>query len=83
MRTRVLIALAALALVSAPQPNQVVITRVFPQPGQIGVFVANADGSNEHPLISPADIDYDAAWSPDGASIVFTRSATARPICIA
>jgi hypothetical protein len=32
------------------------------------VFIANADGSNERPLIAPADIDYDATWSPDGAS---------------
>ena len=72
MRTRLLLALAAVALLPAPQPQQIVITRVFPQPGTIGVFVANADGSNEHPLISPADIDYDATWSPDGASIVFT-----------
>ena len=72
MRTRVFIAIAGLALLRAPQPNQIVITRVFPQPGQIGAFIANADGTNEHPLISPADIDYDAAWSPDGASIVFT-----------
>ena len=48
------------------------MTRVFPQPGQIGLFMAAADGSNERPLVTPADIDYDAAWAPDGASIVFT-----------
>jgi Tol biopolymer transport system component len=72
MRARVLLALAIAAIIPAPQPQTLVITRVFPQPGQIGLFIANADGSNEHPLIAPADIDYDAAWSPDGASIVFT-----------
>ena len=51
---------------------QIVMTRVFPQPGQIGLFIAAADGSNERPLVSPADLDYDATWAPDGASIVFT-----------
>ena len=72
MRASLLVALAGLALAQAPQPQKVVFTRVFPQPGQIGLFMAAADGSNEHPLVTPADIDYDAAWSPDGASIVFT-----------
>src|SRR6185436_14620342 len=55
-----------------PQVHKLVVTRVFPQPGQIGLFMAAADGSNEHPLVTPADVDYDPAWSPDGASIVFT-----------
>lgn len=72
MRARLLVALAVVAIVPAPQPQSIVLTRVFPQPGQIGLFIASADGSNEHPLIAPADIDYDATWSPDGASIVFT-----------
>ncbi len=75
MRASLLAAFAGLALAQAPQPPQpqkVAITRVFPQPGQIGLFMAAADGSNEHPLVTPADIDYDAAWAPDGASIVFT-----------
>ena len=40
--------------------------------GQPEVFVAAADGSNEHPLLSNPDRDYDATWSPDGKSIVFT-----------
>lgn len=43
-----------------------------PPPGQIGLFIAAADGSNEHLLVTPTDIDYDAAWAPDGASVVFT-----------
>ena len=72
MRASLLLAFAGLALAQGPEPQKIVITRVFPQPGQIGLFLAAADGSDEHPLVSPADIDYDAAWSPDGASIVFT-----------
>jgi hypothetical protein len=72
MRASLLVALAGLALAQAPQPQKVVFSRVFPQPGQIGLFIAAADGSNEHPLVAPADVDYDAAWAPDGASIVFT-----------
>jgi TolB protein len=72
MRARVFLAFAVVAIVPAPQPQQIVITRVFPAPGQIAAFIADADGSNEHPLVAPADIDYDAVWSPDGKSIVFT-----------
>ena len=73
MRRRIVVALSTLVLLEpAPSPQSIVITRVFPQPGQIGLFIADADGSREHPLVSPADIDYDAAWSPDGQSIVFT-----------
>jgi len=34
-------------------------------------FVA-ADGSGERPLLESRDVDYDPAWSPDGATIVFT-----------
>jgi Tol biopolymer transport system component len=36
------------------------------------IFVAAADGSDEHPLLPNPDADYDAVWSPDGRSIVFT-----------
>jgi Tol biopolymer transport system component len=76
MRAGVLVALASAALAHAPAHAQdtptIAVTRVFPQPGQIGLFLANADGSNERPLVTPADADYDATWAPDGASIVFT-----------
>jgi len=72
MRASLLLAFAGLALAQTPQPEKILVTRVFPQPGQIGLYMAAADGSNEHPLVTPADIDYDPAWSPDGASIVFT-----------
>ena len=40
--------------------------------GQPEIFVAASDGSNEHPLLPNPDGDYDAVWSPDGESIVFT-----------
>ena len=72
MRASLLVAFASLAVAQAAQPQKLVLTRVFPQPGQIGLFLAAADGSNEHPLVTPADIDYDPAWALDGASIVFT-----------
>jgi Tol biopolymer transport system component len=72
MRPALTAAFAALLLLGAPNTQSIVVTRVFPQPGQIGLFIANADGSGERPLVTPADIDYDAQWSRDGKSIVFT-----------
>src|SRR5205814_3261544 len=45
---------------------------VFPNAGQVGLFIAAADGSGEHPLLTNGDVDYDPVWSLDGASIVFT-----------
>jgi Tol biopolymer transport system component len=66
------VAVAAVLGAAAPGPEKIVFARVFPQPGQIGLFIAAADGSDERPLLASPDIDYDAAWSPDGASIVFT-----------
>lgn len=72
MRTLLLVALAGFTLAQTPEPQKIVFARVFPQPGQIGLFIAAADGTGERPLVSPADIDYDAAWAQDGASIVFT-----------
>ena len=72
MRPSLLIALVALSFTRAPQPQQLFKTRVFPQAGQLGLVIAAADGSAEHPLVTPADLDYDAAWAPDGSSIVFT-----------
>jgi Tol biopolymer transport system component len=57
----------------ALQPaEKIVFARVFPSAGQIGLFVAAADGSNERPLLAAGDVDYDPVWAPDGRSIVFT-----------
>src|ERR1700737_2385383 len=68
----VAVTVAATLGAARPSPEKIVFSRVFPQPGQIGLFIAAADGSDERPLLAAPDIDYDAAWSPDGASIVFT-----------
>ncbi len=71
---RILPAVMLLGLIAstAGPPQQIAFTRVFPNAGQIGLFVAAADGTGERPLFPSPGIDYDATWSPDGASIVFT-----------
>ena len=73
MRIPAVIVASLLALAAgAPGPEKIVFARVWPNAGQIGLFVADADGANERPLVAPGAIDYDPVWSPDGASIVFT-----------
>ena len=52
--------------------RKIAAVRVFGNPGQVGLFVADADGGNEHPLLASPSTDYDAVWAPDGSSIVFT-----------
>jgi len=66
MRTA-LLALVAGATIAAGSsvPSNIVFARVFPQPGQLGLFVAAADGTDEHALLAARDADYDATWSPD------------------
>jgi Tol biopolymer transport system component len=76
MRTSLaLVAVVAATVASgsgAPTPQKIVFARVFPNAGQIGLFTAARDGSDERPLLTSRDMDYDPVWSPDGASIVFT-----------
>ena len=64
-------ALAAAIHAAAPQ-QKIVFARVFPNDGQIGLFVAARDGSGERLLLNTHDMDYDPVWSPDGQWIVFT-----------
>ena len=75
MRSALLAVITTAALtfaIHAAAPQKIVFTRVFPNDGQIGLFVAARDGSGERPLLATRDMDYDPAWSPDGQSIVFT-----------
>jgi TolB protein len=53
-----------------PQPKTIVFGRLGPS--QIGLFVSNADGTAERPLLNSDSLDYNPVWSPDGQSIVFT-----------
>lgn len=66
------IAAAAIALAQPTEPRRILFARVNPQPGQLALFVAAADGSDERPLLNSPDTDYDPVWAPDGSSIVFT-----------
>jgi len=63
-------ALGASAAASSPQ--QIVYARVSPNPDGLGLFIASADGSGERPLLNAPDLDYDAAFAPDGRTLVFT-----------
>jgi Tol biopolymer transport system component len=72
MRTFVLVAAVTAMAAAGTDPQKIVFARVFPNPGQIGLFIAAADGSDERPLLAVRDIDYDPVWAPDGSSLVFT-----------
>jgi TolB protein len=79
MKPAFLIAAVAIAIsgavVSFPRaaaPQRIAFARVFPNEGQIGLYIAARDGSGERPLLPASGIDYDPVWSPDGQSIVFT-----------
>src|SRR6187399_2131934 len=66
------VVMLGLTAAAADPPQQIAITRVFPNAGQIGLFIAAADGSGERPLLQTSGVDYDATWSPDGATMAFT-----------
>src|SRR6478672_13439538 len=73
MRKLAVTLLAAASISAASNtPQKIVFARVFPNAGQVGLFIAHADGSDEQSLVGGANIDYDPVWSPDGSSIVFT-----------
>jgi Tol biopolymer transport system component len=72
---RALLIAATIQAILAAQPpssQRIAAVRVFGHPGQVRLFIAGSDGSDEHPLLTAADTDYDPVWAPDGSSIVFT-----------
>ncbi len=68
------LAVAALALLCAAQPpRKLSFARAGGiVPGTMQLFIAAADGTDEHPLLAAPQDDYNAAWAPDGHSLVFT-----------
>ena len=53
------------------EPHRILFNRIGPYETQL--YVANADGSDEQPLLSaPGGLDYNPAYSADGVWIVFT-----------
>jgi TolB protein len=72
MRLSLIVMLLAASTVGAAGPEKVFFTRVFPTPGELGLFIAAADGSNERPLLASPGLDYNPTWSPDGAWVAFT-----------
>jgi Tol biopolymer transport system component len=55
---------------SVVAPHRILLHRLGPSGAEM--FVAEADGAGEHPLLSSPGFDYNASFSPDGEWIVFT-----------
>jgi TolB protein len=72
MRIALFVVAVVTTLAAAPAPQKIAFGRVFPNAGQLGLFIAAADGRDERLLLASPGLDYDPVWSPDGASIVFT-----------
>jgi Tol biopolymer transport system component len=58
------------ALGLAAERNRIVFTRLAPTSS--GLFLADADGKNEHALPPATSLDYNASFSADGKWILFT-----------
>jgi TolB protein len=64
------ISLLLLSTVLAAQPQKILLTRLGP--GDLQLFVSDADGKNEEPLLQVGQMDYNPFWSADGQWILFT-----------
>jgi Tol biopolymer transport system component len=74
MKTRLFVAIAlgfVAAVLSQAQTKQTLLMNRL-GPSQLTLYVANADGSGERPLMPSSGFDYNASFSPDGQWIVFT-----------
>jgi Tol biopolymer transport system component len=71
LRLFLLVALGgSVAMLHAQTKQTLLMNRLGPS--QLTLYVANADGSGERPLLSSSGFDYNASFSPDGQWIVFT-----------
>ena len=67
---RILVFLVVGLLPSLAQAaDRILLDRIGPN--QATLFVADADGGNEHALLPAGALDYDPAWSPRGTWIAF------------
>ena len=60
----------AWTIVASATTNRILFSELAPAASTL--FIANADGTDERPLIESSSLDYDAAWSPADDRIVFT-----------
>ncbi len=73
MRLLTIAVVASAFLPAAAPPRKISFARAGGiVPGALQLFIADSDGSREHPLLAEPHDDYDAVWAPDGQSIVFT-----------
>ncbi|HTS47682.1 MAG TPA: hypothetical protein VMH05_07045 [Bryobacteraceae bacterium] len=72
MRLLIVVAMLASLAAQTPAARKIAVARTFGNAGQVGLFIAASDGSDERPLLSSTNSDYDPVWAPDGSSIVFT-----------
>ena len=63
-------AFAATTLLAAEGPYTIAYATLVPL--NTGIFIANADGTNERMLVSDAMFDSNAAFSPDGRWVLFS-----------
>ena len=85
MRTMlIVVALTAALSARRPRPRRSSFARVFPNAGQIGLFVAAADGSDERPLLDHARRRTTTRCGrPTARRSSSRRTATGRRICSA
>ena len=69
-------AAASMGSVSAAAKDVLLFNRIGPNKSEL--YVANADGSGEHKLVSSAGFDYNARFSYDGKWIVFASEREGR-----
>src|SRR5215469_3172901 len=74
MKERIFVSLTLL-LVCAVTPvlsakERILVHRIGPSESTL--FIAKADGSDEHPLLPNSGFDYNASFSADGKWVIFT-----------